>query len=111
MAVKGFKEARGKVIVALRNNNYAHEEERLHEKNYLLNGHIDVTSLIALLISCNGTQYTASPHHQVDGLTVHIFKPIQFNTRWYIKTYFLSDLGPLAEGDPDTMFISVHPSV
>jgi hypothetical protein len=54
--------------------------------------------------------YEADRHDQLR-CDVHIFKPERQGERWYIKTYFLSDLGPLEDGDVDVMFISVHPSV
>jgi hypothetical protein len=108
MAVKGFKEARSKVISTLQSGLIAHEA-RAAEKNYLADGRVLMADVIYLLKICTGAQYKADPHHALS-CDVHIFRPTRDTVRWYIKVYFLSDLEPLAEGETDTMFISVHPS-
>jgi hypothetical protein len=108
MAVKGFREARSTVINALRRGSFRHELRSL-EKNILRAGDISPIDVVDLLLLCRGDQYRATPHHQLP-CDVSIFKPTHRGVLWYIKVYFLSDLIPLAEGEPDTMFISVHPS-
>lgn len=103
-----FKEVRGRVITALRSGNFR-SEDRDAEKNFLATNRMTAAEVIALLIFCRGDQYKETPHHQIP-CNIHIFTPIKIQIKWYIKVYFLSDLGALDEGDPDAMFVSVHPS-
>lgn len=62
-----------------------------------MTGDISPEQLITIIDRCNGTHHESSKHHEFEGVEVHILK----RDGWYIKFYFV---------DPDTVFISVHPS-
>ncbi len=94
-------------IRCLENGDYLCERRSLQEsKNWLATDELSAGEVADLIESCRRHQYHASPHHQVEGLTVHLLEPVQAGMRWYIKFYFIES----DEDDLLTMFISVHPS-
>lgn len=99
----GFKEVRSKVIQALVDGRFSHEERSLAEgKNLLATGDVAPADVVALLKRCRGDQHTESPHHVLPTKTVHIFKPNSASGRWYIKCYVVEMDGV------EAVFISVH---
>jgi len=100
--------ARSAAISALLEGRVQHEaRSAIDRKNLLLVGEVNALEVIGLLKKCVGKQYAVSPHHQVKGIDVHVFKP-KGSLRagapsrcWYIKLYFLQ---------PDVWVISVHES-
>jgi hypothetical protein len=111
----GFKDVRDKVATALKAGNYGIEPRRTTtadggNANLLQNGEITAEEVVELLYKyCSGTQYETSRHHQLS-CDVHIFKPVRRGQRWYIKTYFLSEITTLQDEQADVIIISVHPS-
>ena len=96
----GFVAARSLLIDALASGMYQHEQRRdIERKNLLAVGDVSPDFVVGLLKACRGTQYKASPHHFVTGITCHEFKPVVARRQWYVKAYFLS---------ADAGFISVH---
>lgn len=99
----GFKEARQKAIEALKNGTYQHEARAdIDVKNLLQLGSVSTQEVIDILRICGGNHHSASPHHVVDGIEVHVIKAMK-SSPWYIKFYFLDP------EIPELMFISVHP--
>lgn len=93
-----FKGVRYRVIKALKEGTYQHAARGgIEDKNALMTGDISPEQLITIIDRCNGTHHESSEHHEFEGIEVHILK----RDGWYIKFYFV---------DPDTVFISVHPS-
>lgn len=125
-SIQDFNAVRDLVIEALRNGLIAHEPRlrsrtsdpnKSNERNYLLEGTINVSYVITLLEACRQGFYHSEPHRDRRiPCNVHIFLPMHQNVRWYIKVYFLADLPadpdlpPLESGPQAVMFISVHPS-
>ncbi len=98
-----FKEVRKKVIEALRDGRFSHEERSQAEgKNLLATGDVTPVNVIALLQRCRGDSYRESPHHFLPSRTVHIFKPNSASGPWYIKCYLFEKDGV------EAVFISVH---
>ncbi len=94
----GFKEVKHRVTKALKEGTYQHEARgSIKDKNTLMSGDISPEQLIAVIDRCNGRHHESSEHHALKGIEVHILK----RDGWYIKFYFV---------DPNTVFISVHPS-
>ena len=92
----GFKDARSKVIAALKNGDYSHETRlNVSEKNKLQTGEVSANFVVDLIKKCTGNDHECSPHHQDINVDVHVLK----RDGWYIKFYFV---------DPATVFISVH---
>ena len=103
MGGMGFKEARQKAIEALKNGKYQHEARAdIDVKNLLQLGSVSTQEVIDILRICGGSHHSASPHHVVDDIEVHIIKAMK-PSPWYIKFYFLDP------EIPELMFISVHP--
>lgn len=93
-----FKGVRYRVIKALKEGTYQHAARgSIEDKNALMTGDISPERLITIIDRCNGTHHESSEHHEFKGIEVHILK----RDGWYIKFYFV---------DPDTVFISVHPT-
>lgn len=93
-----FKGVTYRVIKALKEGTYQHAARgNIEDKNALMTGDISPEQLIAIINRCNGTHHESSEHHEIKGIEIHILK----RDGWYIKFYFV---------DPDTIFISVHPS-
>ncbi|WGS49843.1 hypothetical protein LFL96_19180 [Paraburkholderia sp. D15] len=73
------------------------------EKNFIDNfpllstGQVSAQFVEKLITRSNGAQYKSSPHHRVPSVDVHIIE----SGGWYVKFYFV--------GNPETVFISVHP--
>ena len=98
-----LRDARSRLIAALREGRVEHEaREVLEEKNLLAIGEVDVETVIRLLQRTRGEQYTETPHHWAAEVRVHVFTPVVDGERWYIKAYFLASSGGNAT------FISVH---
>lgn len=96
MSFIGFKEAKRKVIAALKNGAYQHEaRDNIDTKNLLQMGSVSAAQVCDLLRVCQGQDHSSSPHHQAPDIQVHVVR----RDGWYIKFYFV---------DPDTVFISVH---
>lgn len=92
----GFVEAKRRVLLALAAGTFQHEVRHgIDVKNLLQTGLVAAEDVAAVIRRCNGTHYTASQHHAVKQIDVHVLK----RDGWYIKFYFV---------DPDTIFISVH---
>tara|TARA_Y100000768_G_C23989013_1_gene690861 strand:+ start:425 stop:715 length:291 start_codon:yes stop_codon:yes gene_type:complete len=94
----GLKDIRSEVIKRLKDGHIQHDTDRAGDidiKNLLLTGEVTVSDVIELINKTKGGQYESSPHHIVESVDVHIFKP----NGWYVKFYFI---------DPDVIFISVH---
>ena len=82
----GFKEAKHRLIEALRKREYEHEARKNAEsKNQLLSKGISSESLCEIVIRCQGQDHGTSPHHSLDNVKVHILK----REGWYVKFYFL----------------------
>lgn len=64
-------------------------------KNELATGAVTAAEVRRVIVRCNGTHHSASPHHADASIEVHVLR----RERWYIKFYFL---------DEDAVFISVH---
>jgi hypothetical protein len=63
--------------------------------NLLRDNQITPEEVVELLVKyCSGGQHNTARHHQLS-CDVHIFKPMRSGERWYIKTYFLSELRAL----------------
>lgn len=95
----GLKDVRSKAIGCLKSGKIQHDTDRsgkIDEKNLLATGQVTVDEVIEQLNKTKGTEYESSPHHTVENIEVHIFKP---KSGWYIKCYFI---------EPDIFFISVH---
>lgn len=100
----GFRDARDCLVDALRQGQYEHEARHARtEKNLLAVGEVSVEAVITLLHRCRGDQHEESPHHWDSSTTVHEFKPVVNDERWYIKAYF----DPDGESGGATI-ISVH---
>jgi len=97
MAVKiGFKEAKQRLITALRGERYRHAARKaVQSKNLLQTGEITPDALCEIVMRCQGQDYQSSRHHRDKNVEVHILR----RDGWYIKFYFV---------DPVTIFISVH---
>jgi|SRR5687767_3284185 len=76
--------------------------ERLARVRDRLVGDASPEEVRRALLRATGRDYSASPHHDDDSVTVHIFRPVLGNVRWYIKAYFIE------EADVKAIFISVH---
>lgn len=98
----GFRDIRKQVIDALNSGAVQHEARGdINDKNLLATGAMTIADVIRLLSRCRGNQHESSPHHQDASIEVHVFKPLDDGTQWYIKLYCI---------DPDVWFISVHNS-
>ena len=98
-----FKTTRSLMIKALRDGRFQHEERTQAEgKNLLATGEISVEEVIVLLLRCRGNQHETRYHHFDKNQLIDIFKPIDEQGVWYIKSY-LVDLD-----DIQAVFISVH---
>jgi hypothetical protein len=98
-----FKEVRRKVIDALWDGRFSHEErDQAEGKNLLARGDVSPDDVVMLLNRCRGDQHRTSPHHADATQTVHIFKPTAASGRWYIKCYVVEMDGI------EAVFISVH---
>lgn len=95
----GFKEARARLIEALRSGVYDVERRAdAEEKNLLATREVSEEFVVRLLLRCAGWEYSTSKHHFQDE-QCHIFTPMMAGDRWYIKAYF----------EPaSAVFISVH---
>jgi hypothetical protein len=92
-----YKQVRRAVIAALRSGRFQHETRSgINVKNLLATGQVTAEFVEVLVARSDGTQYSASPHHSVASVDVHVIE----SGGWYVKFYFVSD--------PDTVFISVH---
>lgn len=92
----GFREAKIKVLKALAEGTYLHEQRgEIDVKNWLEVGRVEPEEVAAIIGRCNGTHHACSPHHSEPRWLVHILR----RDGWYIKFYFV---------DPSTVFISVH---
>ncbi|MFL9889519.1 hypothetical protein [Paraburkholderia sp. RL17-381-BIF-C] len=92
-----YKQVKRAVIAALQSGRFQHEgRSDINVKNLLATGQVTAEFVEVLVARSNGTQYSASPHHRVDSIDVHVIA----TGGWYVKFYFVSD--------PDTVFISVH---
>ena len=71
-------------------------------------GEITAEEVVALLRCCRGShdQYRETPHHRLRGVPVHVFKPVHYGIRWYVKVYFIDGTRELEPA----IFISVHVS-
>lgn len=97
-----FREARSKIIAALRAGTYSHEaRETLRERNLLAVGEVSAGFVVGLLERASGADHRESPHHWDTQTTVHAFLCRHHGERWYVKAYFIDD---------ETRFISVHRS-
>lgn len=98
-----LKEARTRLISALRQGRFEHEpREVLAEKNLLAIGEVGPEEVITMLQRTRGDQYKEAQHHWDAEVTVRVFTPEVGGVRWYIKAYFLEGPQELAT------FISVH---
>lgn len=98
-----FKAVRGKVVAALLDGRFSHEErDQAEGKNLLASGHVSAEAVVRLLRRCRGDQHRSSPHHADPRQTVHVFKPIDESGRWYVKCYIVEVDGI------EAVFISVH---
>lgn len=96
----GFKEARAKLIEALRSDQYINDGRTdAQDKNLLASEAVTEAFVIRLLQRCAGWEYSTSRHHFRDA-DCHIFTPSLGGERWYIKAYWMGDLA---------VFVSVHP--
>lgn len=94
----GFKDARSKVLGALRTGNFLHESRGdIDAKNKLMTGEVTSEDVAAVIRRSNGRDHSMSPLHGNPGITVHVIA----RESWYIKFYFV---------DPNALFISVHKS-
>lgn len=92
----GFKEAKRRLIEAIREGTFLQEaRSQVETKNLLQMGQITSDDLVEIVKRCSGQHHERSPHHSVAGVDVHILR----RDGWYVKFYFV---------DPDTIFISVH---
>jgi hypothetical protein len=99
----GFRQARSRLLAALRSGNFQHEvREVLAEKNLLAIGDVTAAEVIRAVQKTRGDEYSRSPHHWDPEIKVHVFRPRIEGERWYIKCYFLPASGETA------VFISVH---
>lgn len=92
----GFNDIKTRVITALNNGAYRHEQRNdINVKNLLAMGVVTATEVVDVLKRCRSQHCETSPHHDDQSIDVHVFK----HDSWYVKFYFF---------DPDTVFISVH---
>lgn len=94
----GLKSVRALAIDKLLRGRVLHDIERsgdIDDKNYILSGDLEIEEVIELINKTKGSEYNYFPHHYLEGVEVHIFKPFG----WYIKFYFI---------EPDIIFISIH---
>lgn len=99
----GFREARAALIRSLLAGDYQHEaREALSEKNLLAVGDVTAGEVVVVLRRARGHQYSCAPHDWDRDTMVHVFRPLLFGERWYVKAYFLT------EGESTAVFISVH---
>lgn len=97
IAVK-YCEVRQTVIAALQSGRFQHESRRnIDVKNLLAMGEVTPEFVERVIVESDETQHASSPHHRVASIDVHVIA----SGGWYVKFYFV--------GDPDTLFISVHP--
>lgn len=96
----GFSEIKKKVITCVEQGK-AQSTPRSDkgEKNLFLTGEKSAADVVSMLNKTKGTQYSSAPHNTVNGIDIHIFKPLIGHEEWYIKFYFI---------DPECIFISVH---
>jgi hypothetical protein len=100
----GFRDARDRLVDALRHGRYEHEARHARaEKNLLAIGDVSAETVITLLYRCRGDQHEESVHHWDPSTTVHEFKPVVDDERWYIKAYFAPD-----DESAGATIISVH---
>jgi hypothetical protein len=96
LKIAGFREAKRRVLQALREGRFQHEVRgRIDEKNLLLTGMVTAEFVASVIVRCRGQDHSMSAHHADAAVTVHVLR----RDGWYIKFYFV---------DPDTFFISVH---
>lgn len=96
MSPAGFREVKRRLLKALAEGTWLHEARNaIDVKNGLATGAVPATEVRAVVVRCNGTHHSASPHHADASTEVHVLR----RDGWYIKFYFL---------DEDTVFISVH---
>jgi hypothetical protein len=99
----GFNEVRRETVQALRDGRFQHEERaQAAGKNLLASGEVSVEDVVALLLRCRGNQHRTDLHHFDRTQVVHIFRPVDGQDRWYIKSYLVEQEGITA------VFISVH---
>ena len=97
-----FRQARSKIIAALKAGTYSHEaRDAQRERNLLAVGEVSAAFVIELLKRARGADHRESPHHWDARTKVHVFSCPHAEERWYVKAYFMGD---------ETRFISVHPS-
>ena len=95
----GFREAKRRVLEALRSGAYQSESrDDIETKNALHTGEITEVALRRIIEACSGEDHSVSPHHTVRHTEVHVLRKVG----WYVKFYFLET------ADPGTIFISVH---
>jgi hypothetical protein len=81
-----FHTAKAKVVEAIRNKRFRHEQRKdLVEKNLLATGQVGVEEAIAILNRTRGTEASSSPHHFDASIEVWVFRP----AGWYIKFYLV----------------------
>lgn len=96
----GFKDIKFKVIQCLKQGRVYHEQRNnIDVKNLLAIGVLEQKNVATIIASASGDEYTHSPHHYDDSVTVHVIKTRYACFYWYIKWYFIDD---------NTVFISVH---
>ncbi len=99
----GFNDVRARIILALGEGHFQHEERTQAEgKNLLATGDISAEEIIELLRRCRGNQHQTGRHHFDSTQVIHIFKYTSPSIRWYIKAYLADQDGVMA------VFISVH---
>ena len=100
-----FKEARARLIDALKEGRYQHEaRDAQDEKNLLAVGDVSAEEVIEILKACRGKLHKKEPHHCKADIEVHVFKSIKKIgewTQWFVRAYFIEE---------DAWFISVHPA-
>ena len=99
VAKVGFREAKRRVLEALRSGDYQSQSRaEIDTKNLLYSGEVTEDVLCGIIEICRGQDHSVSAHHAIRGVDVHILR----KSGWYVKFYFLE------ESSPSTVFISVH---
>ena len=95
-----FKGAKQQLLECLASANVLHQERAdINIKNLLAVGQISLEKVSDIIARADGGAYTASPHHLISNIEVHILKTRYKGQSWYIKWYF---------SGPNSVFISVH---
>lgn len=77
----GFKEARRRLVAALRSGRYQHEARRgIDTKNLLATGAISALELCEWAKGCNGSCHSSSAHHSDARVEVHVLR----RSGWYV---------------------------